>query len=88
MVGGATCGGWGCLWWVRLPVVGGATCGGWGYLWWVGLPVVGGATCGGWVYLWWEGLPVVGGAIRLYIVVIYLFGQIMDVKIMGGSPNH
>ena len=86
-VGGATCGGWGYLWWVGLPVMGGAACGGWGCLWWVGMPVVGGATCGGWTYLWWVGLPVVGGAIILYIV-LYLFGQIMDVKIMGGSPNH
>ena len=60
-------------------MVGGATCGGRGYLWWVGLLVVGGDTCGG--------LPVVGGAIILYIV-LYLFDQVMDVKIIGGSPNH
>ena len=68
-------------------MVGEATYGGWGYLWWVGLPVLGGAACGGWGYLWWAGLPVVGGAIILYIV-LYLFGQVMDVKIMGVSPNH
>ena len=73
-VRGATCGGWGYLWWVGLPVVGGATgggrgylvggatCGGWGYLWWVELPVMGGATCGGRSNLWWVWLPVVGGA--------------------------
>ena len=61
-VGGATCGGWGYLWWVGLPVMGGATGGGWGCMWWVGLPAVGGATCGGRGYLWWVGLPVVGGA--------------------------
>ena len=30
---------------------------------------------------------MVGGAIILYIV-LYLFDQVMDVKIIGGSPNH
>ena len=55
-------------------MVGGLPVVGGGYLWWVGLPVVGGATCGGWGY---------------YIVCCIIFVvQIMDVKIMGGSPNH